>query len=111
MVRTVTYREPEFDRGQVALLLAHLELEADIGSHGQPMVEATAPDANPSLEGGYKYVAAENPRTDWAAKALGDRQDAYYKKYPNVSRNGHLWHVRRVDNSAPAEQEPDGTNN
>ena len=88
-------REQEFDAHDVRLMVAHLRREADIGSHGQPMSEATSADANPATHGGYRYEANSAPRIDWAAKALAGAQETYYKANPNVSRDGHLWWVQK----------------
>lgn len=97
LIGSTTTREPEFDRDQLALLLAHQRAEADRGSHGQPMSEATNPLADPAVEGGWRYVANKKPRMDWAAKAREDAKDAFYAQHPDANRNGHLWYVRRVD--------------
>jgi len=61
------------------------------------MSESMSPDADPNLDGGYHYEASRAPSVDFAAKALKDRQDEFYKEYPNASRNGHIWRVRRID--------------
>ena len=97
LIGSVTTREPEFSRDHLDLLLAHERLEADRGSHGQPMSEATDPSGDPAKKGGWRYEANRLPRVDFAAKALADQQDAFYKKWPKASRNGHLWYVKRVD--------------
>jgi hypothetical protein len=100
LVGSVTEREPEFDADQRALLLAHMALERDKGSHGQPMSEATSSLADPSMrgkKGGWHYEANQIPRTDWAAKAVGAAQEAFYKKYPDSPRHGHLWYATRID--------------
>jgi hypothetical protein len=86
-------REPEFTPTEVELLLAHLEVQADIGWHGIPMSEAT------DLNNQFAYRGNESPRMDWAAKAIGDASDAYYASNPGMSRNGHQWYARkRSDN-------------
>lgn len=54
---------------------------------GIPMGDATSPDNQ------FRWVAPASPGMDWAAKALADAQDNYYKKFPNVSRNGHVWRL------------------
>lgn len=89
LVGSVTRREPEFTRAEVALMLAHERYEADLGPDGFPMSEATDP------ENWRAFVGNEKPRVDWAAKAREDARDAYYKKYPEANRNGHLWSVRK----------------
>lgn len=90
-------REPEFDLEQLALSLAVERLDADLGPHGHPMSEASSSDADPSKPGGYRYMANEAPRIDYAAQALERAQEAFYKKWPDAERAGHLWHVRRID--------------
>lgn len=98
LVGTVTTREPEFNDQQRALLVAYERAEADRGSHGHPMSEATSPDADPAKAGGWRYEANEKPKMDFAARALADRQDAFYKSRPaGESRTGHLWYVQRVE--------------
>ena len=80
---------PEFTREDVALLLADLALEQDMGPHGIPMSEATDP-ANQFAFEGFAL-----PRVDFAAKAMEDAKAKYYKEWPDANRNGHLWGVRR----------------
>ena len=96
LVGTVTTTEPEFGGRQLALMLAGERVEGDMGSHGQPMSEATSAEADPAVRGGWRYEANDAPRIDWAARAVGLKQDAFYKKFPDVSRAGHLWHARKV---------------
>ena len=95
LVGSVTRREAEFDRGQVALLLAHRALEAGRGAHGIPMVDAVNADNQ------YRFVVSPMPTVDHAAKALSDAQKAFYGKYdkPNAptDRAGHLWSVTLPD--------------
>lgn len=86
-------REPEFTPTEVELLLAHLEMQADIGWHGIPMSEAT------DIANQFSYRGPDAPRIDWAAKAIGDASDRYYEANPKASRNGHQWYLRkRPDN-------------
>jgi hypothetical protein len=98
LVGSVTERESEFDAEQRALLLAHMDLERDKGSHGQPMSEATNDAADPAKSGTYHYKANKLPRVDWAARAVGIAQEAYYSGRPkDESRAGHLWYANRID--------------
>jgi hypothetical protein len=83
--------EPEFDEEQLAWVLAYEQYVSDLGPHGIPMGEATA------SENQFGYVGDDLPQVDWAMKALLDAQDRYYKKYPDGSRNGHLWAVRKKE--------------
>ena len=59
------------------------------------MTEATDPLADPAKWEGWSYEASPKPRTDYAAKVLGDTQDAYYKAHPKASRHGDLWTVTK----------------
>ena len=86
---TVVHRSPEFTSEDVAVLLASRWVEADIGPHGVPMSEATDPANQFGFEG------YEKPRTDYAEKARRDAMDAFYKRYPDADRNGHMWGVKR----------------
>lgn len=93
--------EPEFDQSQYELLAALEAYEADIGPHGQYMSEATSPDGDPANQKRkYQFVAGMPgapglPLVDFAAKAQAEAMDAYYKKYPDQSRAGHLWVVHK----------------
>jgi len=97
----VTYREPEFDRAQVDLLLAHQRHRNDIGPHGQPMSEATDPQANPAVEGGWHYEATANGVMDYAELSIAEARDAYFKKYgerlTDAQKSAIQWRARRVD--------------
>lgn len=89
-------REPEWSRADVEALLAHLELQR-VGSHGQPMVEATSPlanPANPDREWRYEIDVYE----DFAAAALAKEQEAYKRAYgDDVDMSTLKWVVRKVD--------------
>lgn len=97
VVGHVTTTEPEFDDRQVALLLAHRQLESELNSLGIPRSESTNP------ENQFKYKA-EGPVVDWAENALAAAQKSYYDKYDRpdnpVNRSGHLWSVRLRDGGA-----------
>jgi hypothetical protein len=74
-------------------MVAHKANMANVGQHGIPMNVATDP-ANQ-----FRFVVADPPVTDWAAKALDKAQDAFYdkhytsKKQP-VKTAGDLWSVK-----------------
>jgi hypothetical protein len=86
LIRTVTTREPEWDAQEVGYLLASRAIEFEPkNSLGIPLADAL------DIANQFKWIPPEAPAIDWAAKKLGDAQDAYYKKYPDVSRNGHMW--------------------
>lgn len=87
--RTITRREPEFTPLEVNKLLASKELQDDLNPYGIPYSEATD-KANEHM-----FVADQLPTIDFAAKAIGDAQDAYYKQWPDAPSNGHLWRVKR----------------
>lgn len=82
---------------QVDWLLASAEVESEFGAHGEVLADAINEKANPNdYEGGYRYVA-EGPKINWAEKAIGDAQEAFFKDNPNNSRAGLLWTVKRVN--------------
>ena len=84
--------EPEWDQLQADYLLALEAYEADMGTHGHPMSEATSRDADPfNRQRKYHYEAVPTPTVDFAAKARDDAMDKYYKENPDANRNGHLW--------------------
>jgi hypothetical protein len=86
LIRTVTTREPEFDPAEVAYLLASREMQDEPRNElGIPLSVAMDP-ANQ-----FRFKPPEKPSTDWAAKALGDARDRFYKANPDASRNGHVW--------------------
>lgn len=95
MVGSVTRRETEFDRAQVALLMAHQALESDRGPHGYPMGVATDP-ANQ-----FKFKASDAPTVDWAAATVQRAQEQFYKRYDKpgqpADRAGHLWSVKLIE--------------
>lgn len=89
LIRSVTTREPEFTQRDTNYFLAFEALEAELGSHGFPMSEATAKTNE------HAFVAAEMPTIDFAAQSIGAAQDAYYRSWPNAPRHGHLWSTRK----------------
>lgn len=89
LVGSVVTRESEWSPEDVALALAHMRNEADRGPHGIPMSEAT------DIANEYAFVGPDKPITDWAEKALSQAKDRYYEQWPNASRHGHIWRVKR----------------
>lgn len=88
--------ESEWDAEQVDWLLALKDLEAETGEYGEVLADAINDAADPqNLASGYQYVPV-GPKTNWAVKAVQDAQDAFYKDN-DVSRNGHVWSVKRID--------------
>lgn len=97
LVRSVEYREPEFDDAQVDLMIAYQRYVADVGRHGHLMSEATDPKADPNeYDGGYRYVA-DDPVVDWAEKARLDAEEAWRRAAgDDVNMNGLIFPVRKV---------------
>jgi len=93
LVRQVTVRESEFTPKEMALLIASRRVEADTGSHGVLMSEAT----DPANRG--KFVINDAPRVDFAKLALRQKQDAYYTQYPDAKADqpAHIWYVKGRD--------------
>ena len=88
-----------WDPEQVDLLLASSEVEAEYGQYGELLSEAMSEDANPNnYESGIRYVAV-GPKVNYAAKAVGEAQDAFYKEH-DMPRHGHMWGVERRDYGA-----------
>lgn len=83
-MRTVVTREPEWTVDDVALALAQLEYDADLGSHGQPMSEATDGLADPNLRGeGWQYEPYFT--RDYAADALRQAPQLVKKQFPDMT--------------------------
>ncbi|RFA14555.1 hypothetical protein B7R21_06310 [Subtercola boreus] len=93
----VSEREPEWDTASLNLMLAYQRILADIGTHGQPMSEATDPRSDPNRPGGWHYEANKAPKKDFAAQSIDHAREAFHKKYPDADRAGDLWHARRVE--------------
>jgi hypothetical protein len=102
LVRTVHYREPEWDGEQWALMLAYDRYMADIGPHGHPMSEATNPAADPNnYEGGYRYFV-DPPVIDWVEKSRLDAAEAHRAQLgDNANMHGLIFPVRRVESTLP----------
>lgn len=82
------------------MLLASRAIEADLGPHGHPMSESTSALANPSNnDAKWRYVATERPTVDYAAKALGDAQDAYRERWGKDKPlpHGLLFAVEKIE--------------
>ena len=83
--------ESEYDAREVALLLAAYELQAETDENGIPLAVALAPENQYAFE-------SPLPTTNWATRTRALAQKAYYEKWPNAERAGHLWRVRLKDN-------------
>ena len=77
-------REPEWSVRDIALLLAAREHEP-VNSLGIPLADAL------NIANEFKWIPPEAPTIDWSLKARDDAMDKYYKQYPDMSRNGHMW--------------------
>lgn len=90
LVGSVTRRESEWSPRDRAEVIALARLEAEMGPHGIPMSEAMDP-ANQ-----FAFQVNKRPSMDWAAKALGDAQDAFYNgEGKDKPRHGHQWRVSK----------------
>lgn len=95
VLRAITRREPEWSHDDVDLMVASRQLEASIGSHGQPLDEAMSPLADPS-SWGAEYGYETYLEKDFAMKAKQDREDAERKALPEGgSMNGLVVRVRK----------------
>ena len=77
-------------------MLAHFDLESDIGAHGQPMREATSADADANDRGSKWFYRAGLPLVDHAEKALADAKAAYKKSNPDADTSYLVWTVEKV---------------
>ena len=87
LVRSVTTTEPEWDDEQLALVIAHLELENDVGPHGQPMSEATNVLGDAKNPNGQWWYKPTGPFVDYAEKARVEAREAHEK---SLGENEHL---------------------
>lgn len=94
----MTRRDPEWDQGQLDLMLAFEAFKRDLGPNGELMSEATSPEADPNnYDSSLRYVA-HGPFTNWAEKTKQDAIDAYKKaagEKPNL--NGMYWTVAKAE--------------
>ena len=79
LIRSVETVEAEWDDEQLALILAHLEIENDVGPHGQPMSEATDRLGDAKNPDGRWWYKATAPHIDYAQKALDEARETYRK--------------------------------
>ena len=93
LVRSVTVREPEWTPAEVAVMVAWKRRQAEIGSHGVSMLEAT----DPASRG--KWRVNESPQVDYVKLAMNAHRDAYYRSYPDAEkdRSAHIWYVKGRD--------------
>lgn len=97
LISSTTIREPEFDAEQLAWLLASDQLESDTGRLGESLTEAMSPDGDPNNWNRKYHYEVSGPTVNWAEYAMARAQQAFYKQYPEGSRDGHHWRVRKVD--------------
>lgn len=98
LVRAVTVREPEFNAGEVALLLGSREVEFEPkNSLGIPLSESMDPKNQ------FAYVSPDAPVVDWAEAELGRKQDLYYlaPERKDKPRHGHRWRAPTLKKSSP----------
>jgi len=81
VISATTTREPEWDREQLAMMLAHIENEASIDSLGFPIAESTSPDGDENNKQGKYLYRAEKPIVNFAARAQENAQEAYRKAH------------------------------
>ncbi|NYJ19203.1 hypothetical protein [Glaciibacter psychrotolerans] len=96
--------ESQFDDEQVDMLIASSELDSEYGVYGEELAVAMSDDANPNnYKSGKRYVP-HGPKINWAAKAVGDLQEQFYKENPDGSRAGHVWSVELKEFAAGAPE-------
>lgn len=95
-METIVTRETEWTPDDTALLIAQMEFEADTGSHGQPMSEATNPLADPNKRGqGWQYEAYNVQ--DFAAEEVARASKRLKAEYPDdPTVDSRVWGVRKV---------------
>lgn len=97
LVRTVEYRESEWDDEQVALATAYKRFADDLGPHGHLMSEATSPDADPNNYDSPLRFVADGPVTDWARKTQMDAEAAWREAAgEKANMNGLIFPVRKL---------------
>lgn len=89
-------RWSELDRG---LVIAEARVKRLTGPLGQWMPDATSDRADPTnYDDPLRYVASEEPHTDWAEKAKLDAEEAWRKKWgEKANMNGLFWTVEPLD--------------
>lgn len=64
------------------------------------MSEATDPQGNPSVDGGFRWEAPENGVLDYAQLEINQRRDAYFERYgkgmTDAQKAAMHWTVRKV---------------
>lgn len=79
IVGSVTEREPEFSRADVEAMIAYTE-KLRVGSHGQPMSEATSREADPSNRSRtIKYEV--DTYIDFAKQAENQARENHKREY------------------------------
>jgi hypothetical protein len=85
------------DPEQLDLMIAHVELEHEIGPHGIPLSEATDPRADPTFYGEGSFGFKVHHVMDWAQHALSADHAALRKENPDVNLADYRFVVERVD--------------
>lgn len=97
IVRTVEYRESEWDDEQRELMIAYKRFADDIGPHGHLMSEATSDEANPNNYDSPLRFVADGPVTDWAQKTKLDAEAAWREAAgEKANMNGLIFPVRKL---------------
>lgn len=88
--------EPEWDDEQRDLVLAYAIVQANTGTQGEWLPDATSDGADPNnYDVPYRYVT-KGPFTNWAEKDRLDAIDAFKKAAgENANLNGMYWAVEK----------------
>lgn len=110
LLYTRVLRESQWTPEQVALVMGVRAFEKLIGPHGQPMDEATSPDADPSSrDNKYVYKAGvltttpeglfvRAPMRDFAEQAKSHAEEAWRKAGGEAADNaGIFWPIEKVE--------------
>jgi len=94
LVRSVTTREPEFDKEQYELFAALAEHEASLDEYGHPLDESTSILADPMNPDGTHRYEAQALRL-WTAQAVveAEKDPRYSGENYNAARR---WRVVKV---------------
>lgn len=97
IVRTVEYREPEWDDEQRELMIAYKRFLDDLGPHGHLRSESMSADADPNNYDSPLRFVADDPVIDWAEKTRLDRIDQWRQEAGDkANMNGLVFRVRKL---------------
>lgn len=110
LLYTRVLRESQWTPDQVALVMGVRAFEKLIGPHGQPMDEATSPDADPSnRDNKYVYKAGvltttpeglfvRAPLRDFAEQSKAHAEETWRKANGDTADNaGIFWPIEKVE--------------